>query len=412
VSAGAWGNNLTGSVDLTGISAFTDAEALAAFGVTADKLFNLTLVDTATGRRERIQNVTVAESLRRVDRVLMLESQLMRVQTTDGVTPNLPTSGIPGATPQDKPVAATGGDDGQNLDWTSALGSQDKKTGMYLLENADIFNLMCIPPDVRDQDVPTTVWGDALTYCVKRRAMLIVDPPNSWKAKTPDPLDLDFTGTAARNAAVFFPRVLEADPLRKGQIDAFVPCGIMAGIMARTDADRGVWKAPAGLDSGLANIQGLTIRLTDGDSGTLNPLGVNCLRVMPAAGAVVWGSRTMRGADRLSDDYKYIPVRRTALFIEESLFRGTQWAVFEPNDEPLWSQIRLNVGAFMQSLFRQGAFAGQTPRDAYFVKCDKETTTQDDVNRGVVNVRVGFAPLKPAEFVIIQLQQMAGQLAA
>jgi hypothetical protein len=103
-------------------------------------------------------------------------------------------------------------------------------------------------------------------------------------------------------------------------------------------------------------------------------------------------------------------VRRLALFIEESLFRGTQWVVFEPNDEPLWSQIRLNVGAFMQNLFRQGAFKGTTPREAYFVKVDAETTTQNDINLGIVNVVVGFAPLKPAEFVIIKIQQIAGQI--
>jgi phage tail sheath protein FI len=125
---------------------------------------------------------------------------------------------------------------------------------------------------------------------------------------------------------------------------------------------------------------------------------------------VVWGSRTLRGADQLADEYKYVPVRRTALFLEESLYRGTQWVVFEPNDEPLWAQIRLNIGAFMQSLFRQGAFQGRTPREAYLVKCDRETTTQDDINRGVVNILVGFAPLKPAEFVIIKIQQLAGQI--
>lgn len=119
----------------------------------------------------------------------------------------------------------------------------------------------------------------------------------------------------------------------------------------------------------------------------------------------------MRGADAAADEYKYIPVRRLALFIEESLYRGTQWVVFEPNDEPLWAQIRLNLGAFMQTLFRQGAFQGITPREAYFVKCDKETTTQNDINLGVVNIIVGFAPLKPAEFVIIKIQQMAGQIA-
>ncbi len=125
---------------------------------------------------------------------------------------------------------------------------------------------------------------------------------------------------------------------------------------------------------------------------------------------MVWGSRTLRGADQLADEWKYMPVRRTALFLEESLYRGTQWVVFEPNDEPLWAQIRLNLGAFMQSLFRQGAFQGKTPKEAYLVKCDSETTTQDDINRGVVNILVGFAPLKPAEFVIIKIQQLAGQI--
>ena len=123
-----------------------------------------------------------------------------------------------------------------------------------------------------------------------------------------------------------------------------------------------------------------------------------------------WGARTLNGADVEASEWKYIPVRRFALFLEESLYRGTKWVVFEPNDEPLWSQIRLNVGAFMQSLFRQGAFQGLTPKDAYFVKCDGETTTQNDINNGIVNIVVGFAPLKPAEFVIIQIQQIAGQI--
>ena len=150
--------------------------------------------------------------------------------------------------------------------------------------------------------------------------------------------------------------------------------------------------------------------MTDNENGLLNPLGVNCLRNFPIYGSVVWGSRTLRGADVAADEYKYVPVRRTALYIEESLYRGTKWVVFEPNDEPLWAQIRLNVGAFMHDLFRKGAFQGSTPQQAYFVKCDKETTTQNDINQGIVNIVVGFAPLKPAEFVIITLQQIAGQI--
>ncbi len=184
----------------------------------------------------------------------------------------------------------------------------------------------------------------------------------------------------------------------------------MAGIFSRTDAQRGVWKAPAGLEATLVGVPQLSVPLTDMENGELNPLGINCLRSMPAIGPVVWGSRTLQGDDRLASEWKYIPIRRLALYLEESLYRGTQWVVFEPNDESLWAQIRLNVGAFMHNLFRQGAFQGSTPREAYFVKCDKETTTQNDRNLGIVNIVVGFAPLKPAEFVIIKIQQIAGEI--
>ena len=181
-------------------------------------------------------------------------------------------------------------------------------------------------------------------------------------------------------------------------------------MIARTDASRGVWKSAAGIDATLNGALGLSVNLTDPENGTINPQGVNCLRNFPNTGPVVWGSRTLKGADSLADEWKYLAVRRMALFLEESLYRGTQWVVFEPNDEPLWAQIRLNIGAFMQNLFRQGAFQGKSPREAYFVKCDRETTTQTDINLGIVNIIVGFAPLKPAEFVVIKLQQIAGDI--
>jgi phage tail sheath protein FI len=190
------------------------------------------------------------------------------------------------------------------------------------------------------------------------------------------------------------------------------PCGYVAGIYARTDASRGVWKAPAGSDASITGASGLLIAMSDPENGQLNPRAINCLRTLPVYGNVVWGARTLHGDDDRGSEWKYVPVRRTALFIEESLYRGTQWVVFEPNDEPLWAQIRLNVGAFMQNLFRQGAFQGRTPREAYFVKCDRETTTQNDINLGIVNIHVGFAPLKPAEFVVLRIQQIAGQLEA
>jgi hypothetical protein len=295
------------------------------------------------------------------------------------------------------------------------LGDLPTKKGIFALEQTDLFNLLSVTPDIRLGDVPDDVYSAALDYCVKRRAVLLVDPKIAWNtvaAAQTGVSGTNLTGDRARNAATYFPRILQSDPLLEGQIDTFVPSGVLAGVLARTDGQRGVWKAPAGIDASLNGVAGLQVEMTDPENGLLNPLGLNCLRTFPIYGRVAWGARTMRGADAAADEYKYLPVRRTALFIEESLYRGLKWVVFEPNDEPLWAQIRLNVGAFMNNLFRQGAFQGRTPREAYLVKCDRETTTQNDINLGIVNVLVGFAPLKPAEFVIIKIQQLAGQIQA
>jgi len=289
-------------------------------------------------------------------------------------------------------------------------GKENSKQGLYALRKADLFNILCIPPYLSSSDVDAAVVAEAGAYCERRRAMLLADPPSAWLDKDKAKSGVIDLGTNSKNAAVFFPRLSMPNPLRDNRLETFVPCGAVAGIFARTDTQRGVWKAPAGLDATLVGVLALSVPLTDAENGELNPLGINCLRTLPPVGRVVWGSRTLQGDDRLGSEWKYIPVRRTALYIEESVYRGLQWVVFEPNDEPLWAQIRLNVGAFMHNLFRQGAFQGQTPKDAYFVKCDKETTTQTDINLGIVNVIVGFAPLKPAEFVIIKLQQMAGQI--
>jgi Bacteriophage tail sheath protein len=297
-------------------------------------------------------------------------------------------------------------------------GLEDAKSGLYALKLVPLFNILCIPPyklGTDGYDVDPDLISTAAAYCEIRRAMLLVDPPSAWKDKNEAKGNGIDTGVAAvgtnsKNAALYFPRLRQPNPLHNNQFEEFVPCGVIAGIWSRTDSQRGVWKAPAGLDATMVGVPLLTVPLNDAENGELNPLGINCLRAFPAAGRVVWGARTLQGDDRLASEWKYVPIRRLALFIEESLFRGTQWVVFEPNDEPLWAQIRLNVGAFMQDLFRKGAFQGSTAREAYFVKCDKETTTQNDRDHGIVNIIVGFAPLKPAEFVIIALQQMAGQI--
>lgn len=290
------------------------------------------------------------------------------------------------------------------------IGSYSAKTGLYALRDVDLFNLLVIPSTSTMEDAQAkSVMAAAVAFCIQERAFYIVDPNPT---KTWDTIGawVDSLGVKERNAAIFFPQVKVANPLDDYRLANMPPSGTVAGVFARTDSSRGVWKAPAGIDATLAGVQGLARSLTDQENGALNPLGINCLRSFPVYGRVIWGARTMRGADQIADEYKYIPVRRLALFIEESLYRGTQWVVFEPNDEPLWAQIRLNLGAFMHDLFVQGAFQGKAPRDAYFVKCDRETTTQNDINKGIVNIVVGFAPLKPAEFVIIKLQQMAGQI--
>jgi phage tail sheath protein FI len=286
-------------------------------------------------------------------------------------------------------------------------GSRADKTGLYALEDADLFNILAIPGQT---DV--AVLAEAVAYCEERRSMMIVDMDASVNTLDEardwinDPAN---TSLKSNNTAAYFPRIQLADPLQKNRLRSFPNCGLMAGLWARTDASRGVWKAPAGIEAGLRGVQALDYVLSDPENGVLNPLGLNALRSFPVYGTVSWGARTLVGADARASEWKYIPVRRVALFIQESLYRGTQFAVFEPNDEPLWAQLRLAVGSFMNNLFRQGAFQGATPQEAYFVRCDKTTTTQADIDLGIVNVEVGFAPLKPAEFVVISIQQIAGQ---
>ena len=293
-------------------------------------------------------------------------------------------------------------------------------SGIYALNKVPIFNLLSIPeaaralpgnPNAADPNInPVEIYSAAITLCDQRRALLLVDPPPNvntvagavdWKSDT--------IGIVDPNGAAFFPRLRLADALNNGQLRTFAPSGLVAGVYAKSDGANGVWAAPAGIGATLNGVQNMTYQMSDAENGVLNPLGLNCFRTFPIYGPVLWGARTLVGADAMANQWKYVPVRRTALFLESSLYRGTQWVVFQPNDERLWAAIRLNINAFMQTYFLKGAFQGQTPDDAYFVKCDSETTTQTDINNGIVNILVGFAPLMPAEFVVIQIEQLAGQ---
>ena len=392
-------------------------------------IYNVIVRDPGSGNEERFLNISItANSPRTADKVLKQSSLVELVGPAPAMRPNAhPNPPVAGTDPfldaaippTQFTLANADGDDGSALTDGQFSGpgvSRANKTGIYALLKLEtqIFNLLCIPPLTRTRDVdPATTLSEALNLCLEKRALLIVDAPSAWgdtAAAVAGMANFPLNGDSACNAAMFFPRLRVPDSTRGGQVDFFAPCGVVAGVFARTDTQRGVWKTPAGLDASLNGVPELSVRLTDAENGQLNPLGLNCLRIFPVAGRVVWGSRTLRGAHQLASEWKYVPVRRTALFIEESLYRGTQWVVFEPNDEPLWARIRFDVGAFMNGLFRQAAFQGRTPREAYFVKCDKETNPQKDIDRGIVNVLVGFAPLKPAEFVVIRIQQRASQI--
>jgi hypothetical protein len=419
-SSGEWANALRVAVD----HQIGDPSDSSAFNLTIQLVETADQVASENAKpvlTEEFRNVSVdPSSPREVSRMLDQGSSLVRV---DGAPPDdrpdVTTSGPPPdvKTPDDWGPNDSNGADGDAITdaQISDASLEDSRHGLWALDEVELFNLLCIPPLTSATDVGSaSTLATAAAYCADRRAFLIVDAPSSWNdtaaAETGvDALRSDI-GDARDHAAVYFPHVRMPDPLQENRSSDFAPGGAVAGIVARTDATRGVWKAPAGIEATFSSVRELTFKLDDPANGILNPKGVNCLRSFTPYGKVVWGSRTLDGDDRLTSEWKYVPVRRLALFLEESLYRGTQWAVFEPNDEPLWAELRLNIGAFMQNLFRQGAFQGQAAKDAYFVKVDKETTTQHDINLGIVNIVVGFAPLKPAEFVILKFQQMAGQI--
>jgi phage tail sheath protein FI len=300
------------------------------------------------------------------------------------------------------PTGLTGGIDGTTptaADIVSASAGQ----GMLALDSLDFprFNLLVLA-GVTTSD--SAAVNTALDYCRRQNGFLVVDPAPGLQ-----PTQLETAANLLRaqgaHGAVYWPRLLTADATP----DGFGSSGAVAGIMARTDASRGVWKAPAGLDAGMAGILGLCAATNDDVSGELNPLGLNVLRTFPGTGTVVWGARTLAGSDILQSDHKYVPVRRLTDYISASLYLGTQFAVFEPNDPDLWAQLRLAVGGFMRGLFTQGAFQQSEKRaesDSFFVICDATVNPQTEIDNGRVNVVVGFAPLKPAEFVVISLQQM------
>lgn len=292
------------------------------------------------------------------------------------------------------------GSDGEELAAKDYIGD-GVSTGIYHFLKVDLFNLLCIPVMY---EMNTEFYNHALKLAVKKRAMFIMDSPPSWS----DGVNAAIYGSSVlslphkdtRNLVLYFPWII-----RKGQANAndeklFPPSGIIAGIIAKTDETQGVWKSPAGNHAKLKNISETAIALNDNDTGNLSLAGINSIRKFPGTGCVLWGARTF-ASNAGQDEYKYISVRRIALFLEESIYRGISWAVFEPNAEPLWKKLISITESFLFLLFRDGALQGRKPEEAYFVKCDGSTNTITDIQQGRLNLLIGFAPLRPAEFLLL-----------
>jgi phage tail sheath protein FI len=310
-------------------------------------------------------------------------------------------------------------------DYTDVLAEDSPLDKLPLAGNPP-FNLMILP-GIADTSLTggdgsgNLILNTAIAFCERKFAFLIMDPPAN--AST-DAISPQYIGTTAgdnsqprdKNAALYFPYLLSPDPITgnannlvTGLPNEIPPAPTVAGIYATTDLARGVWKAPAGFQATARNVTGVVERgrMTDLRQGLLNPLGVNCLRDFPNVPTVVFGARTL--ATTFDQQWTYVSVRRMALFLEQTFYANLKWVIFEPNAEPLWAAIRMTINAFMLGLFKQGAFQGDTPSQAFFVLCNSQTTTQTDIDNGIVNIVVGFAPLKPAEFVIVTIAQIAGQ---
>jgi phage tail sheath protein FI len=306
---------------------------------------------------------------------------------------------------RDAVVVRAGGEDGSE---------PPAVRGLQALDGVERFDLLCLPglhADTPPTELTTiaAVLEAASRYCASRGAILLIDPLPDWQSvddvvSGASSIGALTTTLERENAVAFFPNLLVAT--RDGPVTC-APAGAIAGVIARTDRTRGLWKAPTGVEAAIAGTVGLASAINTRSASALADAGVNTIRQFPGTGIVPWGARLLAGATRGDPEWRYVNIRRLLIFLEHSIDEGTQWVVFEPSDEPLWASVRQSVDCFLASLFRQGAFAGRTPDEAYFAKCGPDTMTQDEIDNGVVNIVVGFAPLRPAEFVTFRIQRRA-----
>ena len=384
------------------------ADIVISYGTTAETYRKVTIVSTKTAPQNYITTA-------------LQNSNLVSVQLSS----TAPTAYIATPTPPAVPPASTGP---YSLGYSGSVAPQSGWTVInpgdfgpvfddyQSLDKVPIFNLLAIP-GISDPSVTS----EAVAFCERKRAFYIMDTASSqtsgWDANSvvgdlAEGTGLEPAPPISINAAVYYPWLQTTDPITQSPTLS-PPSGFVAGIYGQTDASSGVWQSPAGIGTTLNGTTGVDLNglMTDPQQGIMNQNAINCLRQFPGVGTVVFGARTTAGADAntAQQQWKYVAVRRMTLFIEQTLYANLTWAVFQPNSTPLWNALTQTVNAFMLTLFRQGAFAGDQPSDAFVVQCDATTTTATDISNGIVNILVGFAPLLPAEFVVVKIAQLAGQ---
>jgi uncharacterized protein len=395
-SEGLWGRRIVASVDLQREPGLHDKLKDREGGP-----FNLILSVFGAGHtapEEIHRDLTLGDGPRRVDRVLEAGSKIVRfLSRSKEVT-----------TVSEGRFVAVGGSDGLPLNASSITGSNGG--GMNAVDRTDGFDILYIPPYNEGQDVEPNVLVAAGERCRANKAILLLDAPRGWSSIEDATKGIEeiraAMGDTAKDTALYFPNLIFSGGTDR---PLYVPpAGAVAGAIVRNDRQRGLWKVPAGVEAVIKGAADTALKLTDGEISALNSLAINCLRKLPDGRVVIWGGRTLDGSDPRSSEWKYLPVRRLSLFIEKSLQKGLEWAVFEANDQILWSKVRYSVEAFLLGLFHQGAFQGTTPNDAFFVRCGNDTTAVDELKQGLLNLQVGVAALRPAEFIILRMQLRVG----
>ncbi len=358
---------------------------------------------------EVFDDLTITSGVQNAVKVVNARSNVIQLETLE---PEAPIATMPAF----GPVTLAGGaaPNGQPITKDEYVGDPAARTGFGGLAEIDEVTMVCVPDVMAAyqyglKNGTTTFTGEDLQ--VVQQAMIahceqmgdrvaIVDAPPGLKVQ--DMLDWRAKGNYdSKYAALYWPWIKVSDPATGNNI-LVPPSGHMAGVWARSDATRGVHKAPA--NEVVRGAIALETRITKGEHDLLNPEGINCIRELPGLGIRIWGARTISS----DQSWRYLNVRRLFNYIEESVLEGTQWVVFEPNDQDLWARVRRTITAFLLGVWRDGALFGATPEEAFYVKCDAENNPPDSVDAGRLICEIGIAPVKPAEFVVFRIAQYSG----